>query len=87
MVPGTYFPEIVAREAVTMKARMPVKARKLSLWLRLAVMAEMIFSIGAVGCRSTASPGGKDRFCEPLGAWRDVRVSPRKTAADWARQV
>jgi hypothetical protein len=26
-------------------------------------------------------------FAEPLGGWRDVRVSPRKTAADWATQV
>jgi hypothetical protein len=26
-------------------------------------------------------------FCEPLGGWRDVRVSARRTAADWARQV
>lgn len=26
-------------------------------------------------------------FNEPLGGWRDVRVSERKTAVDWARQV
>ena len=26
-------------------------------------------------------------FAEPLGGWRDVRVSARRTAADWARQV
>lgn len=26
-------------------------------------------------------------FVEPLGGWRDVRVSPRRTAVDWARQV
>jgi len=26
-------------------------------------------------------------FTEPLGGWRDVRVSDRRTAIDWARQV
>lgn len=26
-------------------------------------------------------------FVEPLGCWRDVRVTPRKTAVDWAHQV
>jgi hypothetical protein len=26
-------------------------------------------------------------FVEPLGCWRDVRVTPRKTMADWAEQV
>jgi hypothetical protein len=26
-------------------------------------------------------------FTEPLGGWRDVRVSDRRTAVDWARQV
>ena len=26
-------------------------------------------------------------FVEPLGGWRDVRVSARRTAADWAQQV
>lgn len=26
-------------------------------------------------------------FNEPLGAWRDVRVSERRTAIDWAQQV
>ena len=26
-------------------------------------------------------------FNEPLGGWRDVRVTPRKTAVDWAEQV
>lgn len=26
-------------------------------------------------------------FAEPLGRWRDVRVSDRRTAVDWARQV
>jgi hypothetical protein len=26
-------------------------------------------------------------FTEPLGGWRDVRVSARKTGVDWARQV
>lgn len=26
-------------------------------------------------------------FTEPLGGWRDVRVSPRRTAVDWAHQV
>jgi len=26
-------------------------------------------------------------FVEPLGGWRDVRVSDRRTAVDWARQV
>jgi len=26
-------------------------------------------------------------FVEPLGCWRDVRVSERKTAIDWAHQV
>ena len=26
-------------------------------------------------------------FVEPLGGWRSVRVSPRKTAIDWAHQV
>lgn len=26
-------------------------------------------------------------FTEPLGGWRDVRVSERRTAVDWARQV
>jgi len=26
-------------------------------------------------------------FTEPLGGWRDVRVSARKTCADWARQI
>lgn len=26
-------------------------------------------------------------FNEPLGGWRDVRVSPRRTAVDWAHQV
>ena len=26
-------------------------------------------------------------FAEPLGGWRDVRVSERRTAVDWARQV
>jgi len=26
-------------------------------------------------------------FNEPLGGWRDVRVSPRRTAVDWAQQV
>lgn len=26
-------------------------------------------------------------FAEPLGGWRDVRVSARRTAVDWARQV
>lgn len=43
-----------------MKARSPVMARKLSLWLRLAVVAGMNFSFGAVDCRSMASSGGKD---------------------------
>lgn len=26
-------------------------------------------------------------FTEPLGCWRSVRVSPRRTAVDWAHQV
>jgi len=26
-------------------------------------------------------------FTEPLGGWRDVRVTQRRTAVDWARQV
>lgn len=26
-------------------------------------------------------------FVEPLGCWRDVRVTPRKTMVDWAEQV
>jgi hypothetical protein len=26
-------------------------------------------------------------FNEPLGGWRDVRVTPTKTAVDWAQQV
>jgi hypothetical protein len=26
-------------------------------------------------------------FVEPLGGWRSVRVSPRRTAKDWAEQV
>ena len=26
-------------------------------------------------------------FAEPLGGWRDVRVSDRRTAVDWAQQV
>jgi hypothetical protein len=26
-------------------------------------------------------------FTEPLGGWRDVRVTPRRTAIDWAQQV
>lgn len=26
-------------------------------------------------------------FVEPLGCWREVRVTPRKTAVDWADQV
>lgn len=26
-------------------------------------------------------------FVEPLGGWRDVRVTPSKTAVDWAHQV
>lgn len=26
-------------------------------------------------------------FNEPLGAWRDVRTSERRTAADWAHQI
>jgi hypothetical protein len=26
-------------------------------------------------------------FVEPLGGWRDVRVSGRKTALDWASQI
>ncbi len=26
-------------------------------------------------------------FAEPLGGWRDVRVSARKTSQDWAQQV
>jgi len=26
-------------------------------------------------------------FVEPLGCWRDVRVTPRKTMGDWAQQV
>jgi DDE superfamily endonuclease len=26
-------------------------------------------------------------FTEPLGGWRDVRVTDRRTAVDWARQV
>ena len=26
-------------------------------------------------------------FTEPLGGWRDVRVSDRRTAVDWSRQV
>jgi hypothetical protein len=26
-------------------------------------------------------------FVEPLGGWRDVRVSPRRTTIDWAQQV
>ena len=26
-------------------------------------------------------------FNDPLGGWRDVRVSPRRTAVDWAHQV
>jgi hypothetical protein len=27
------------------------------------------------------------KFVEPLGGWRDVRVSDRKTALDWASQI
>ena len=26
-------------------------------------------------------------FVDPLGGWRDVRVSARRTAVDWAQQV
>jgi len=26
-------------------------------------------------------------FVEPLGCWRDVRVTPRKTMVDWAEQI
>ena len=26
-------------------------------------------------------------FTEPLGGWRDVRVSERRTAVDWAQQA
>jgi thiamine biosynthesis protein ThiC len=26
-------------------------------------------------------------FVEPLAGWRDVRVSSRRTALDWARQI
>src|SRR3546814_8836267 len=26
-------------------------------------------------------------FTEPLGCWRSVRVTPRRTAVDWAHQV
>ncbi len=26
-------------------------------------------------------------FVEPLGCWRDVRVTPRRTMVDWAEQV
>ena len=26
-------------------------------------------------------------FVEPLGGWRDVRVSARRTAIDWAQQI
>jgi len=26
-------------------------------------------------------------FVEPLGCWRDVRVTRRRTAVDWARQI
>ena len=43
-----------------MKARKPVKARKLSFWLWAAVVAGVIFSFGAVGCQSTKSSGGGD---------------------------
>lgn len=49
-----------------MQARKPIqvqkpgRARHLSVWLWAAVVAVVVMTFGAVGCRSTASSGGKD---------------------------